>query len=126
MDSIWQIFWVTIEVFVFVAWLMVLFMIITDMFRDHTLAGGWKAVWIFFLILIPFITALIYLIARGGGMNERARAAAEAQKSAADAYIRDVSAGSSSAEQIKVASDLLASGHITQEEFDQLKAKALS
>jgi hypothetical protein len=120
-DLIWWFLWA----FIFVSYLFALFAIISDLFRDHTLAGGWKAVWIFFLIFFPIITALIYLIARGKGMGQRANAAAQEYKSAQDDYIKQV-AGVSPSEEIAKAKQLLDAGSITQPEFDALKAKALA
>lgn len=110
--------------FVFVAYLMVLFSIIGDIFRDHRLGGFAKAVWILFLVFVPFLTALIYLIARGRGMNERSAATMRRAKADTDEYIRTVS-GSSPANEVAQAKSLLDSGAITQAEFEALKAKAL-
>ena len=115
-------FWV----FVFVAYLMVLFSIIGDLFRDHTLSGWWKAVWIIFLIFVPFLTALIYLIARGSGMQKRAIEQAAELRQQQDAYIRATAGTSSATEDIAKAKGLLDSGAISQAEFDALKAKALA
>jgi hypothetical protein len=115
-------FWV----FVFVAYLMVLFSILGDLFRDHTLSGWWKAVWIIFLIFVPFLTALIYLIARGQGMTKRSIEQAQELRSQQDAYIRATAGGSSAADDIAKAKSLLDSGAISQAEFDALKAKALA
>ncbi|WP_315548926.1 SHOCT domain-containing protein [Microbacterium aurum] len=94
-------------------------------FRDRKLSGGWKAVWIFFLIFFPIITALISLIARGRGMGERQVEAVQQYKAAQDDDINQV-AGTSPAEQIAQAKSLLDSGAISQAEFDALKAKALA
>jgi hypothetical protein len=122
-DLLAWIFWV----FVFVAYLMVVFSIIADLFRDEKLNGWLKAVWILFLIFVPFLTALVYLIARGSGMQQRSLAQAQALRSAQDAYIRQAAGtGSSAAEAIAQAKSLLDSGAITQAEFDALKAKALA
>ncbi|WP_374976129.1 SHOCT domain-containing protein [Microbacterium trichothecenolyticum] len=117
-------FWI----FVFVAYLMVIFSIIGDLFRDHELNGWWKAVWILFLIFVPFLTALVYLIARGSGMQKRSIAQAQELRAAQDAYIRQTagSGGSSAADDIAKAKSLLDSGAISQAEFDALKAKALA
>jgi predicted ferric reductase len=121
----WESFWLVIEIFLFVAYIVVLWHIITDLFRDKHLAGGWKAVWFVFLLIAPFITAIVYLIARGRGMAERQHEAlAQAQKGA-EQYIRQV-AGTSPAEQIATAKALLDSGTITAEEFASIKAKALA
>ncbi len=125
MDSFWSWFWLLIWWFVFFAYLVILFQILTDLFRDHTLSGWWKAVWIVFLIVFPFITALVYVIARGNGMAERQGRAVRQAKADTDTYIREV-AGKSPAEHIKDAKALLDAGVIDQAEFDQLKAKALA
>lgn len=124
--SFWDIIWWFLAVFIFFAYLMVLFSIIGDVFRDRKLGGGWKAVWIICLIFFPFITALIYLIARGGGMAERSAEAAQQMRSAQDDYIKSVAGSASPAEDIAKAKSLLDSGAITQTEFEKLKAKALN
>jgi len=121
-DFIWLLFWT----FAFVAYLFAIFAIIGDLFRDHKLAGGWKAVWIIFLIFLPFLTALVYLIARGKGMAERSQAAALQSQQAAKDYIRQAAGNSASpSEEIAKAKALLDGGSITQAEYDALKAKAL-
>ena len=125
MSNFWDIVWLILSTFVFVAYLLVLFQIIIDLFRDHQLGGGFKALWIIGLIFLPFLTALLYIVARGGGMAARSRVAAERAKSDTDAYIRSV-AGKSPAEQIADAKALLDAGTISQEEFARLKAKALA
>lgn len=121
----WDFFWLLVWSFFFIAYLIVLFQIIADLFRDHELSGWWKAVWIIFLIFLPVLTSLVYLIARGRGMAERQAAAVVQAKQDTDAYIRQV-ATTSPAEQITHAKSLLDSGAITPEEFAQLKAKALA
>ncbi|MBH0119721.1 SHOCT domain-containing protein [Rhodococcus sp. CX] len=124
MDSFWDYVWYTIVVFAFVAYLIVLFQILVDLFRDHTVSGWVKAVWVIVLVLFPYLSAFIYLIVRGRGMAERARAAQVEAKQATDQYIREV-AGKSPAESISEAKSLLDSGVITEAEFQQLKAHAL-
>jgi H+/Cl- antiporter ClcA len=124
-ENFWSIIWIVIWSFVFVAYLFVLFYILTDLFRDHELSGWWKALWILFLIFAPYLTALVYVIARGKGMSQRQLAAAQQARSQTDAYIRDV-AGKSPADHIAEAKALLDNGTITQQEFEQLKAKALA
>ena len=84
MDSFAQWFWLLIWWFLFFAYLVILFQIIGDLFRDHALSGWWKAVWIIFLIVVPFLTALIYIIARGKGMAERQMQAVQQAKSDTD------------------------------------------
>ena len=123
----WHIIWVVIWSFVFVAYLFVFFYILMDLFRDHELSGWWKALWIIFLIFAPFLTALVYLIARGRGMSERQLATARRARGETDAYIQQVAAGGTSpAEHIADAKKLLDAGTITTGEFEQLKAKALA
>ena len=125
MSNFWDFIWLILSTFVFVAYLLILFQIISDLFRDHELGGGSKALWLIGLIFLPMLTALIYVIARGNGMAKRQRAALERSKSEAENYIRQV-AGKSPAEQIADAKVLLDAGTISQDEFAKLKAKALN
>jgi len=125
MDSFAQWFWLLIWWFLFFAYLVILFQIIGDLFRDHALSGWWKALWIIGLIVVPFLVALIYIIARGQGMAERQLQAVQQAKADTDTYIREV-AGKSPAEHIADAKALLDAGTIDQNEFAQLKAKALA
>ncbi len=124
--DLWSLILWFFWVFVFVAYLMVLFSILGDLFRDHTLSGWWKAVWIIFLIFVPFLTALIYLIARGQGRTKRSIEQAQELRQQQDAYIRATAGGASAADDIAKAKSLLDSGAISQAEFDALKAKALA
>jgi hypothetical protein len=127
MNSFWDWFWLLVWTFVFVMYLMVLFQIIADLFRDKDLSGWWKALWIIFLIIFPFLAAFIYLIARGKGMAERHAGEMRQTQAATDQYIKSVaSQGASPADQIASAKSLLDSGAITQQEYEQLKAKALA
>ena len=123
--SFGELIWYSITIFFFVAFLMVLFYIFADLFRDHELSGWGKAVWILALILFTYLGALVYLIARGKGMAERNMKAAKEMQEAQTSYIRDV-AGSSPADQIHKAKGLLDSGAISQAEFDSIKVKALA
>ena len=120
-DLIWWFLWA----FVFITYLFALFAVIGDLFRDHKLNGWCKAVWIIFLIFVPFLTLLVYLIARGKGMSERGAAQAKEYKAAQDQYIKSVAVASPS-EEIAKAKSLLDSGAIKQAEFDHIKTKALS
>jgi hypothetical protein len=123
--STWDFLWHFLIIFAWIAYLLVLFQILVDLFwRDHTTSGWIKAVWVIFLIVFPWLTAVIYLIARGQGMAQRARDAALAAKQETDDYIRDA-AGRSPAQEIEHAKQLLDAGTISQQEFDSLKAKAL-
>jgi predicted PurR-regulated permease PerM len=123
--SFWDVIWFIIVSFAFIAYLMVMFNILIDIFRDHTMSGWIKAVWIVCLILFPLITAIVYLVVRGGSMAQRHVKDLEAAKSAQDDYIRNV-AGKSATEEIAQAKALLDAGTISQAEFDALKAKALA
>ena len=123
-NNFWNVIWLIFWAFAFIAYLMALFAIIGDLFRDQKLNGWWKAVWIIFLIFMPFLTALVYLIARGRGLAERQAAAVGQARAQADDHIRAV-ATTSPAEDIAKAKQLLDSGVISQGEFDALKAKAL-
>ena len=128
-NSFWDVIWWFLWAFVFIAYLMALFAIIGDLFRDHKLSGWWKAVWIIFLIFVPFLTALIYLIARGNGMTKRSIAQATELRKAQDEYIRQTAGtapAASGVDDIAKAKALLDSGAISQAEFDALKAKALA
>ena len=125
MNNFWNIVWIFLWSFAFIAYLFALFAIIGDLFRDQKLNGWWKAVWVIFLIFMPFLTALVYLIARGRGMAERQREAMQAAQSDTNSYIRTVAGTSSPADDIAKAKQLLDSGVISQGEFDALKAKAL-
>lgn len=113
-----------LAVFVFVAWIMVLFTIIADLFRDHELSGWWKAVWIFFLIFVPFLTALIYLIVRGNGMRERAIKEQQEAQAQFDSYVRETAG--SPADQIAQLAEQKEKGNLSEAEFEQAKAKLLS
>ena len=114
-----------LEFFLFVAWLWILFAIIGDLFRDHETSGWGKAAWLFFLLILPFLGALIYLIARGDGMRERTIKEQEDVKSHFDAYVRE-QAHSSPAEELHKLSELKDKGALSSEEFDRAKAKLLA
>jgi hypothetical protein len=120
----WNIIWLFFWAYVFFAYLIALVSIITDIFRDHELNGWFKALWIIFLVWLPFITALVYLIARGRGMAERYRERAQESKTATEDYIRSV-ARSSPSDEIAKAKKLLDDGTITPEEFASIKQRAV-
>ena len=114
------------EFFLFVIWFWLLLTIFSDLFRDHELSGGAKALWVIFVIVLPFVGILIYLIARGHGMADRAAKAQARAQEQMNAQIRAVAGTSpSAADQIAQAKSLLDSGAIDQAEFDKLKATAL-
>ena len=124
-DNFWNIIWLFFWSFAFIAYLFALFAIIGDLFRDRDLNGWGKAVWIIFLLFMPFLTALIYLIARGNGMAARSAGEARQARQAVDEHIRSV-ASSSPADEIAKAKALLDAGAITADEFVHLKSRALA
>jgi hypothetical protein len=120
--SFWDVVWFIIISFVFVAYLMMLFWILTDIFRDRETSGIVKAIWIICLFFLPLLTALVYVIVRGRSMADRQVAARREQEN----YIRDVAGTATPADQIARAKAMLDDGTISQSEFDTLKAKALA
>lgn len=126
LGTVWDVLWWIFLFYIFFAYLMVLFSIVGDLFRDKDVSGWLKAVWILCLIFFPFITLLVYLITRGKGMAERSQEQMLKQKSATDTYIREVAASASPAEEIAKAKGLLDSGAISAEEYAAIKAKALA
>jgi len=112
-----------LEVFLFAAWLMVLFSIIGDLFRDHQLSGWAKALWVLFLIFVPFLSALVYLIARGDGMRERALHEQQEAQNQVDAYIRQTAGGESAADELTKLAKLHDEKKLSDEEFEKAKAK---
>ena len=112
------------EIFIFVVWIWILFTIITDLFRDHEMSGWAKGLWILFLVFIPYLTGLVYLIARGSGMRDRAIKAQTDAKAHFDEYVRE-QAHASPADELHKLNDLREKGALSQEEFDQAKAKLL-
>ena len=116
------------EFFLFFAWFMCLFWIFGDLFRSRDLGGGAKTLWLLFIIILPGLGMLIYVIARGGGMTQRAMEHEKQIREQQAAYVQSVagSQGGGAADQIASAKALLDSGAIDQAEFDQLKAKALA
>jgi amino acid transporter len=125
MSYFWDAVVLMASTFFFIAYLIVLFQVIVDLFRDSEMGGGSKVLWIVGLIFVPLLTALIYVLARGSGMAERQRAAMRSAKADTDAYIRDV-AGKSPADHIADAKKLLDAGTINADEYARLKAKALA
>jgi ABC-type multidrug transport system fused ATPase/permease subunit len=125
MSNFWDTVWLMISTFFFVAYLIIMFQIVVDLFRDHELGGGSKVLWVIGLIFLPVLTAIIYIIARGSGMAARQRATVQRAKEDTEAYIKGV-AGRSPAADIAEAKALLDAGTITAAEFDKLKAKALA
>lgn len=116
--------WSMLIFFALIAWIWIVIAVLTDVFRRHDIGGWGKAFWILFVIFLPFLGVLVYLIAQHDGMTERNLERARSQQEAMDEYVRKTAGGS--ADEIAKAKELLDSGAITQEEFDAIKAKAIS
>jgi len=115
-----------LEIFLFAAWLMVLFSVIGDLFRDHDMSGFTKAVWIVFLIFIPFLGVLVYLIARGQGMRERALTQHQAAQKQLDDYVRQTAGSGSPADELAKLAKLHDENKLSDQEFESAKAKVVS
>jgi hypothetical protein len=122
LDVVWTMF----VFFAFVIWIWILFEIFGDIFRRHDIGGGTKALWIIFVILLPFLGVLIYLISQNDGMTQRKMERAQGQQAQMDAYVKSVAGTGGAASEIEKAKGLLDSGAITQAEFDAIKSKALA
>jgi hypothetical protein len=114
--------------FLFIIWIWLLIMVFIDIFRSHDLGGGAKALWVIFIILLPFLGVFVYLIARGGKMHERAAQEAAQQQKAFDQYVRQAAGtpGASSADQLSKLADLKSQGVLSEDEFEAQKAKILA
>lgn len=123
--SFGELLLLVVEFFLFVIWIWILFTVIGDLFRDHEMSGGGKALWIIFLVFIPFLGVLVYLIARGHGMRDRALKAEAEAKHQFDSYVRE-QAHSSPAEELHKLNDLREKGALSAEEFERAKAKLLA
>lgn len=124
--SFGEILLVALEVFFFVIWIWILITILSDLFRDHELSGWAKAAWVLFLVFIPFLTALVYLIARGEGMRDRTIKAQADAKKHFDEYVREQAHSSSPADELHKLADLKDKGALSPEEFDRAKQKLLA
>jgi hypothetical protein len=114
-----------LEIFLFIAWIWVLVSLFSDLFGDHSISGWGKAGWTFLLFLVPFLGALLYLVARGGGMHERAAHRAAAAQRQFDAYVRQA-AGSSPASELETLARLRAEGVLDDSEFERAKQRLLA
>jgi membrane protein implicated in regulation of membrane protease activity len=123
-----DIFWSMLEFFFLFIWIMILFHVLGDLFRDHSLSGVTKTLWVLFLVFLPFVAAFVYLIVRGQGMAERSAAQQQRAQEQFAGYVRNVAADGDATptEQIARAKELLDAGTIDRSEFDRLKAKALA
>ena len=121
LDVLWSMLWF----FLFIAWIWVVIVVIADVFRSQDLSGWGKAGWTIFIILIPWLGVLVYLIARGHGMQERSAQQAADQQAAANAYIKQA-AGTTNADQLEKLKSLHDSGALTDAEYNAQKAKVLN
>lgn len=120
-------FWTMLILFLWIMWFFLLFKIIADIFRDHSMSGVAKVLWLIFIILVPFLGVFVYIIARGSSMAERDMAQAQAADQAFQAYVRDAAgSGGGSADQLDKLAGLRDRGVISDEEFAAQKAKILS
>jgi Short C-terminal domain/Phospholipase_D-nuclease N-terminal len=119
-----EFLWAMIVFFAWIAWIWIAITCFIDIFRRHDIGGWSKALWVVFIILLPFLGVLVYLIAQHEGMRERSVKQAQEQQAAFDKYVKDTAGGS--AAEIAKAKELLDAGTITQEEFDAIKARALA
>jgi hypothetical protein len=121
-----NVFWTIIIVFAWVAWFWVLIIVISDLFSRHDIGGWAKALWMLFVIVVPFLGVFIYVISQGKGMSERRAQQVQASQQEFDSYVRQVAGSEGPADQIAKAKQLLDNGTIDQAEFDRLKAQALA
>ena len=121
-----SVMWTLIVIFAWIIWFWLLITVFADLFRRHDISGWVKALWIIFVIILPFLGVLVYLIAESHGMAERNQKQAQAAQSQFDDYVKTVASQSDPTEQIAKAKGLLDSGAISQAEFDSIKAKALA
>jgi hypothetical protein len=121
-----DIFWTMLWFFCFFIYIWLLIVIFTDIFRSHDMGGWAKAGWVIFIIVLPFIGILVYLIARGGKMHDRQMRDANQAQQEFDSHVRDVAGSSGTADQLSKLADLQKSGVITDAEFESQKAKLLS
>jgi ABC-type multidrug transport system fused ATPase/permease subunit len=119
-------FWTILEIFLWVIWFWILITIFVDIFRSHDLSGWGKALWFLFVLILPLIGVLVYLIVRGGSMHERAVQQVQRQDEQFRSYIQETASSQSSADQLAKLADLRDRGVITAEEFEREKAKILA
>ncbi len=121
-----DLFWTILWIFGFIIWIWLLIMIFGDIFRSHDIGGWAKALWTIFVIVLPLLGILVYLIARGGGMHERAAQQAQQQQQAFEAYVRQSAGTTNTADELAKLVDLKNSGALTDAEFEAQKAKLLA
>ena len=121
-----DILWTMLEFFLFFLWIWLLIVVFSDIFRSHDMGGVAKALWVLFVIILPYIGVLIYLIARGGSMHERAERQVQSQQKAFDDYVRKTAGSDSTADQLAKLADLKSQGVLSDAEFEAQKAKILA
>jgi len=121
-----DLFWTMLMIFVFIVWIFILFQVIIDIFRSHDLHGFAKALWLIFIIFLPFLGVLLYLIARGHKMQEHQIQAAQAQKQQFDDYVKQTAGGTSTADELAKLADLKSKGAISDADYEAAKAKILT
>lgn len=124
--SFGELLLLVLEVFLLFAWIWILISVIMDLFRDHELSGIAKAVWVFFLVFLPFLGVLLYLIVRGDGMRERTIKEQTDAKKHFDEYVREQAGASSSADELHKLNELKEKGALSPEEFERAKTKLLA
>jgi hypothetical protein len=120
------VFWTMLWIFLFFIWIWILIAVFADLFRSHDIGGWAKALWVIFIVILPFLGVLVYLIARGGKMQERAVQRAQQQEQEFRSYVQQTAGPTSSADQLSQLADLKARGVLSDEEFEAEKAKILS
>jgi hypothetical protein len=121
-----QVLWSMLWFFLWFIWIWILIMVLMDIFRSHDLSGWGKALWVLFVVVVPYLGVFVYLIARGHKMSEHAAQAAQAQDAAFRQYVQETTSSGSSADELAKLADLKAKGVIDDAEFERLKAKALA
>ena len=120
------VFWTILEIFVFIVWIWILIRIFVDIFRSPDLSGWAKALWVLFVLFVPLVGVLVYLIARGGTMHERAAQPSQQQEEQVRSHVQDAAGSQSSADQLAKLADLRDHGVLSAAEFEQEKAKVLA
>ena len=121
-----DVLWTMLVFFIWIAWFMILFRVLIDIFRRHDIGGGSKVLWIIFVILLPFLGVFVYIITQSHHMAERDMKQAAAAQAQFDEHVKSVAGSGGPAAEIEKANALLSSGAITQAEFDEIKRKALA
>jgi hypothetical protein len=121
-----NVFWTIFEIFLWITWFWILITVFIDIFRSHDLSGGAKAAWFLFVLLIPLVGVVVYLVVRGGGMHERTAQVVQAREAAYDGYRAQNGTPSSTADQLAKLADLHDRNAISDQEFAQEKAKVMA